>query len=337
MAGPGGGGGGGSFRGGGGGGSFRGGGGSFGGGGYGGHHHHHYHRPGFYGPRFGMFGFGPRWYRPYYGGSLGGGLMGGLFALIFLPLILIFIASILLFSSIGTAFKSVAEGGVVQYNERTVQDYAKENYAELYGANENNILIIVTVDENREDLPIWLPWVGDNVGANINLAFGGKDSAFGNAVDNFIPAEYSNAFAGGLSNIVLAMEEYVTSKNYTSFKFQNSRPDPDAPSVLVNRSELDINPETVNLALEQFEENTDIPISIIVAEDIDVYGKSIPTSAWITVIISVVLIGLAIWLFVRNMLDKRQAKKNGGNQSGNGFDGNQNGDYFGGYQNGAYR
>ncbi len=337
MAGPGGGGSGGSFRGGGGGGSFRGGGGgSFGGGGFGGGH---YHRPGFYGPRFGMFGFGPRWYRPYYGGYYGGGCLGGIFGLILFPIIIVLLAVVMLLSSVGTAFGAIASGGVVQYNEQSIQEYANKNYQDLYGTNENNILLIFTVDENREDLPICLAWVGDNIHRTVNNAFGGKGSQFANAVNQSIPEYYVNAFTKGLSDTVEIMEEYVASKNLTSsFKYDNTRPSSDAESVLINRSGLSINSDSVNMALESFTETTEIPLSIIVAEDVDVYGKSIPVGAWMTFIISLALIGLAIWLFVRNILDKKQAKKNGtynngrNNNSGNGgFGGDNNNGYGNGY------
>ena len=333
MAGPGGGGFGGSFRGGGGGGSFGGGGGSFGGGGFGGGH---YHRPGFFGPGFGMFGFGPRWYRPYYGGYYGGGCLGGLFGLILLPFIIIILAVVMLLSSVGTAFGAIANGGVVQYNEEAIQDYANDNYLELYGTNENNILLIFTVDEKREDQPICLTWVGDNIGRKVNYAFGGKGSQFEAAVNASIPKYYVNAFTQGLSNTVEIMEEYVVDNNLESFKYDTTRPAANAESVLINRSGLSIDAVSVNMALESFTEMTEIPISIIVAEDVDVYGKSIPVGAWMTFIISLVLIGVAIWLFVRNLLDKRQAKKNGYTGNNNGRGKNTDGYNNGGYGNGYY-
>ena len=334
MAGPGGGGSGGSFRGGGGGGSFRGGGGSFGGG-YGGGH---YHRPGFYGPRFGMFGFGPRWYRPYYGGYYGGGCLGGLLGLVFLPFIIIILAVVMLLSSVGTAFGAIASGGIVQYNEEAIQSYADENYVELYGNNENNILLIFTVDEKREDLPICLAWVGDNISRKVNYAFGGKGSQFESAVNDSIPKYYVNAFTQGLSNTVEIMEEYVVLNDLDSFKYDTTRPAADADSILINRSGLSIDATVVNMALESFTEMTDIPLSIIVAEDVDVYGKSIPMGAWLTFIASLALIGVAIWLFVRNLLDKKQAKKNGYTREGsnNGRGNNTNGYNNGGYGNGYY-
>ena len=326
MAGPGGGGGGGSFRGGGGGGSFRGGGGgSFGGGYRGGYHHHH--RPGFYGPRYGMFGFGPRWYRPYYGGYYGGGgCLGGLLGIIMLPFILILLAAVMLLSSVGTAFGAVASGGVVQYNEAAIQNYANENYIDLYGSNENNILLIFTVDENREDLPICLAWVGDHLHRTVRTSFGGKGSPFNSAVDQSIPKDYQFAFTQGLSDIVGIMEDYIAARNLSSSFSFSTRPDPNAQSMLINRSDLSINAETVEMALEHFTETTDIPISIIVDEDVNVYGKRVPADAWFTVIVALVLIGFAIYLIVRNILDKKQAKKNGGN--GNGGNNGNNGGYY---------
>ena len=325
MAGPGGGGNGGGFRG--------GGGGSFGGfgGGSGGYHRPYHRGPRFYGPGFGMFGFGPRWYRPYYGGYYGGGCLGGLVGLVFLPLFLILFAAIMLFSSVGTAFSAVANGGVVQYDEMKFQSYADSQYKEAFGTgdtSEDNILLVFGLDEERQQ-PYVIAWVGDNIHRNITNAFGNERTKFGQTVNNNLPTNYDNAMSKSLSNIVLDMGDYIDALNLSSsfdYDTEGQRRD----SYLVNKSTLSISEQTVNNALDQFTAQTEIPMVIVVAEAEEIFGKTIPMGSWITIIIALGLIGLAIWLFVRNILDKKQAKKNG---YGNGR--NQN-NSSGGYGNNGY-
>ncbi|MBO5314832.1 MAG: DUF1206 domain-containing protein [Clostridia bacterium] len=322
MAGPGGGGNGGGFRG--------GGGGSFGGfgGGSGGYHRPYHRGPRFYGPGFGMFGFGPRWYRPYYGGYYGGGCLGGLVGLVFLPLFLILFAAIMLFSSVGTAFSAVANGGVVQYDEMKFQSYADSQYKDAFGTgdtSEDNILLVFGLDEERQQ-PYVIAWVGDNIHRNITNAFGNERTKFGQTVNNNLPTNYDNAMSKSLSNIVLDMGDYIDALNLSSsfdYDTEGQRRD----SYLVNKSTLSISEQTVNNALDQFTAQTEIPMVIVVAEAEEIFGKTIPMGSWITIIIALGLIGLAIWLFVRNILDKKQAKKNG---YGNGR--NQN-NSSGGYNN----
>jgi hypothetical protein len=66
-----------------------------------------------------------------------------------MPIIIIVIASVFLFSALGSAFGTVSEGGVVTYDENTFQDYANRQYAAEFGgssAYEDNILIVFLTD-----------------------------------------------------------------------------------------------------------------------------------------------------------------------------------------------
>ena len=116
MPGPGGGSRGGGFGGGSRGGGFGGGGfgGGFGGGHRGGPHFGGYH----YGPR------GPHFHRHY--GYGGGGCLGGLLGMLMAPIIILFAAVVGFFGLFGSALTNISNGGQVQYNERTFQDYANE-------------------------------------------------------------------------------------------------------------------------------------------------------------------------------------------------------------------
>lgn len=331
MAGPGG-----SFKGGGsygGGGSFSGGGRGYGGyGGYGGHRGHYHGGYFFYGPRFGMFGFGPRWYRPYYGGYYGGGLFGGLFALLMLPIILVLVAAVMLLSSVGTAFSAVANGGVVQFNETKFEEFAGAEYASAFGTNENNILLVVSVPEDYEEAMDFITYRGDYLNQYILDATAGQGSAIDSIVKNTVPKKYDNAMTQALAGVTEKLAYHIEGLNLKSSFRYDTQPDPNAESYLVNKSQLEINETTVNLALNYFTETTDVPMVIVVADAEDIFGRTIPLGAWVTIIIALALIGIAVWLFVRNLLDKRQAKKNGfgkgdKNNSSGGYN-NGNGNWY---------
>ena len=95
-------------------------------------------------------------------------------------------------------------------------------------------------------------------------------------------------------------------------------------SHLTNKSNLSMDTSHTDKALKEFTERTGIPLVVVVNEDVNVFGKTQNGSDWFTVILSLALIGLAIYLIVRNILDRRQAKKNGGN----GNNGNNGGGYY---------
>ena len=296
MAGPGGGARGGGFGGGGsrGGGGFSSGGGGYRGGGYRG------------GYRGGMY-FGPRYY--------GGGCIGGLASMIFLPIIAIVMAGIILIGSVISAFVIAGQGGIVQYDENTFGDYANARYEEEFGrysGYEDNILIVFTTNETTDEY-YCIAWVGDHISRRINNMFGNEYTEFGTAVTSNINTQsYKYSLSSNLAGVVETMTDIIEFNNIDS---HTCKEDQEAPSHLVNRSELSINDDTVNTALEDFAAKTGIPMVIVVDEEEDVFGKHIPISVIITIIISaVILIGAAIALF------KAYKYRNGGPNDNNMFD-----------------
>jgi len=307
MPGPGGGrSGGGGSRGGFGGGSFGGGsrGGGFGGGGY----HGGFGGPprrGFYGgPFYGGF-FRPRRY--YYGG---GGCLGGLAGLILMAVILIVLAAVMLFSSVGTAFTDVTSGGSVKYDENTFQDYADAQYRAEFGnstAYEDNLLLVVLVDEDYYDYH-YIAWVGDHIHSDINKLFGNEQTEFGRAMNSNVNVNsYKYSLDTNLAHVVEQMTKTIEQKNLTS-SFKCSENHIQVDSHLTNKTDLAITEDTVNMALDEFTETTGIPIVVVVDDAEDVFGKTIDTGSILIVFLSVVMIGVAIYLIVKSV---RQRKENG--------------------------
>lgn len=306
------------------------GGGGFGGGhrggGFGGHHHHHY-----------GWGFGPRFYfgPRYYGG---GGCLGGLLGVLIAPFVLILFAVLIFMSTMGSAVTAFREGGVVEYDERTFQNYADECYAAEFGSSsayEDNLLIAFLVDEKCEEF-YCIAWVGDHIATDINLQFGGADSPFGRAMYSSINATY---YAYSLdSNLATAMDQMKTRvtalglpSSYTCTENHGQ-----VTSHLTNRSELSLTESTVNDALVRFTEATDIPVVIVVDEMEDVFGRTMPGEYVVTLLIGVALLALGIYLIVRAVKSNKKKDGDGGNRyTDNG--GNGNGSGYSGYTDNRYR
>ena len=331
MAGPGGGSRGGGFGGGSRGGGFGGGsrGGGFGGGSFGG---------GPRGPRRPYYGrpfFGGGWYRrPYYGG---GGCLGGALGIILAPILIILAVIIMLMGSIGalgSSFANLANGGTVRYNEAQFQEYANRQYGAEFGTStavEDNMLIVFLTNEENDGY-YCIAWVGDNIRGEINNMFGDESTHFGYTVNSCVNAEY---YAYSLdSNLATVMETMTTKvKNLglaSSFRkeYDHSKM---TESHLTNYSSLTLNAETVNVALEEFTEETGIPVVIVVDDMENVFGKSIAIYDLFTVILVIVLIGVAIYLIVRAVKNKKKGDNNNGN-GGNNNGGNEYRDAYNSYR-----
>ncbi len=312
MPGPGGGArGGGGSRGGGFGGGPRGGGGFGGphGGGFGGPHHH---RRGFY--RRGFYG--------------GGGCLGSLMGMILMPVILILLSVVLLFSSVGNAFSVISQGGVITYNEETFQDYADAQYAAEFGnstAYEDNILIVFLTDEEYYDY-YYIAWVGDHISTDINRMFGNNQTALGRSISASVnTSSYKYSLDSNLAQVVEQMKNSIADKGIDSFSCSENHTQ--VESHLTNKTDMDLTEATVNSALQSFTDETGIPMVVVVEDMEDVFGRSIPARTIITAIIAVALIILAICMIVKGVRKRKQ----GGDRDGS-YDNYRNDDYGNNYR-----
>ena len=312
------------------------GGGGFGGGsrggGFGGPHHHH-------GPFFGG------WYhRPYYYG--GGGCLGGLIGALLFPIVLILIVGILLFSMVGNAISSVANGGNVYYDEQAFQQYADQQYAaefSSYSNYENNILIVFLTNEEADGYYV-IAWVGDNIHNQINYMFGDETTTFGRVMQGSVNREYyAYSLDSNLANVMDQMGNHIERLGLpSSFRTEKESTNPPT-SHLTNRSALALTEETVNDSLKAFTEKTDIPVVIVVDNMENVFGKTIPVGDIIIVIVLVAILGVAIYFIIRIIKD-RNKNNNGGNNNQNNANNNNNnnnnnsgGGYNQNYNSGNYQ
>ncbi len=273
--------------------------GGFGGGfGHGPHHrpHYHFHRPMFWG------------FRPY-GYGYGGGCLGGLFGILLMPIIILIVAASLIMSVFGSFFR-VAKGGEIRYDEPELQEFANVQYAKEFGdssAYEDNILIVFLTNEERDGY-YTIAWVGDNITNSINYMFGDEYTEFGVEMLSNVPDYYEYSLSKNLAATVQGMAERIERLGTSSFIGKSDQTNM-TESHLTNLSSLSLNDETVNSALLDFTERTDIPI-VIVVEDMDsVFDKTISGSDIVVLVIGLGIGAFAIYMIVKAVKNR---KKDGG-------------------------
>lgn len=322
--------GGGGSRGGGFGGGFGGGGRGFGGPHHGYHHHgpHFHHRPRFYG------GFwGPRY---YYGG---GGCLGGFLGILLVPIILILFAGVLLLSTFSSAFNSVMTGGEIYYDENTFQTYADEQYAEHFGDfedYEDALLIVFAVDAETCYDYAYIAWRGDHLAREIDNMFGASGTKFGNAIESSAinSSSYKFSLDSGIASVMNDMEQHIVKLGLAD-NLTCKHEYPTFESHMVNKTELNVTPATVNSALVSFTEATGIPVVVVIEDAEEMLPKNFD---YFSVFIAIVFIVIAIVLIVNALKNRKDKGEDDGSYKGNNNNYN-NGNYNnnnGNYNNGQY-
>ena len=306
------------------------GGGGFGGGGFGGGHRGGGfgggrpggfggpHRGGFHGGFYGMPFMGGWYPRRYYGGGCFGGLLG----MLFVPIIMILMVVMFLFSAVGDTVVTVSNGGVVSYDEEVFQDYADVKYAEEFGSSaayEDNLLLVVLTSEDSSSY-CYIAWVGDHVAPEINYMMGSNGTQLGQAMNQSInTSSYKYSLDSNLAQVVKAMQTKIEALGLpSSFSCEEARSG--ARSHLTNLSQLSMTAETVNSALEAFTASTGIPMVIVVDEMEDVFGRSLPANKIGSFVISGIVLVIAIWLIVRAFKRKRTDRDTEGYRRDPGYD-----------------
>lgn len=244
---------------------------------------------------------------------------------ILVPIFMLIFAAILLFSSIGSAFGSVAQGGEIVYNEETFQDYADGCYSAEFGtskAYEDHILLVVLTYENDSDFA-YIAWVGDHIDTRVNSLFGNNNTRLGQAMNASISAaSYKYSLDSNLARVVEVMAGEIQGLGLTS-SFKCEEDHASVTPHLTNKSELSMTEATVNDALTDFAEATGISMVIVVEEAEDVFGRSVSSGDMFFVLVAVVILVIAVCLIVRAVKNSRNAGQGGQN----GRNGPQNGQY----------
>lgn len=297
------------------GGGHRSGGGGFGGGhrggGFGGGHH-----GGFGGGHHGGFGRGPRrhgfgfYYRPH-GYYYGGGFVGGLLGIILLPIFMIIIATLILVINLTSTIGIIKDGGQVVYDEETFQDYANANYYNHFSdskTEEDGLMVIILTYDDDQELA-YVAWIGDNVNNSVHDLFG-VDDEFGAYLERTVNIDnYKYSLSKDLSKVMDHMAQEVSYLGLDSAFIVQHDMSGAPSSALINRSDLDMNKDTVEDSLDRFTQSTGIPAVILVDKAENVFGRSMPVANIIIAIATLALIIFCIFYIVKSVKEKKKVKQ----------------------------
>lgn len=222
-----------------------------------------------------------------------GGIFSNLIGAILSPFIFGIIGIIL----IVVFFASVGQAGSkqIKYDESKFQSYAMGKYEELYGKNEDDILVVFLASENPENDGYYqICIVGDNVKTTINYMFGNDETIFGGALDESLSDNYNNQLLPAFRTAVGETAKAIQALGYQSNFFtdpQGTR----ARSRFINKTEyVNVNGELMEVALNEFSDKTDIAISIYVADMDDVFDRSNYT--WVLLVAGIICLLISFFL-----------------------------------------
>lgn len=248
--------------------------------------------------------------------------------MIMLPIILVLVLAIVFFGSFSTAFSNITNGGTIEYDERTMQTYGNERYAEVFGSSdayEENILIVFLVNDEYDGYYVYA-CVGDDLETDVKELFGNEYTEFGRTVVNTVNDEYYEfSLSSNLADVMTKMADEVTEISAGS---EASDKDMELCG-LTNRSSLSLNENTINKALSRFTEQTGISAAIVVDNTEAVFGKSLAIGDIFTVLFMIAGVALLVYLIYKAVRNRKNGK-------GNGQSGGQNGGYNQNYNSGGY-
>ena len=224
-------------------------------------------------------------------------------------------AALFILSVFGSAFGALASGGQVMYNNKEFEDYAMDHYYAEFGETgdsfEDNLLIAFMTDEERGGY-YTIAIIGDNVTYEISDMFGNEYTEFGAAMLSSIdPDDYTNSLSRGLESAVRRMASAVEAKNLDS-NFYDQYSHEDSPkSHVVNNSDLTVNEKTINRALEDFTERTDIPVVVVIDSMEEVFGKGFTSEDIFSIVMAVILIVIAVVIIVKTLKSRKNKSTNG--------------------------
>ena len=279
-------------------------------------------RGGGIGGRGGGFGRGPfmgGFYRPFFpmpffGYGYGGGCLSGFMGMTLLPILLFTIIasfSMNVFGSIGSSITNLANGGSYKTDDKVMAEYCEKQYAEEFDdahEYEDNILLVFLVNDGYDDF-YTMAYIGDNINDSINEMFGGRYSEYGQSLIRNLNPSYESSLSRNLAATVRDMLDEILALNLSSPFIENKGSPKDYLSHVKNESQLDVNNETLNSALQDFTEKTDIPIVIVIDDMEDVFEKSISPRDIVNILLVFLIVGIMVFYIVR-IIKGRKSKKN---------------------------
>lgn len=221
--------------------------------------------------------------------------------MLLVPFMLVVFCLIFVFGIVSSSFSAISQGGTVQYDENTMQDYASAQYDAAFatsGAYEDGLLITFLVEEGDYYNYQYIAWTGHHIRENVRDMFGGDYTALGQTIAAHINgASYKYSLDINLSDMVDDLRQQITVMGSDHYTCQEDRSA--LSSHLVNRTNISMSEETVCAALQRFTEETGIPLVLVVENSDAVLPVQYPVGAAIALVLFIAVAVLVVVLLVR--------------------------------------
>lgn len=237
-----------------------------------------------------------------YGGA---GCVGSFLGMALAPIMALVITAVVLIGFIGASVSEIANGGTVSYDEAKLQAYADGQYADIFDGTayeDNLLLVLLTYDDGYSYS--YIAWVGDHIDPQISDLLGNDDTELGKALAAYISqSNYTYSLDSDLARVMKGMAQQIKALGLES-SYTCQEQNPNAPSKLINRTNLPMTEDTVNQVLAQFTQQTGIPCTIVVEDADAVFERSIAPMSIVSVVVVAVVALVVVVSFVKKK--KRQ-------------------------------
>lgn len=192
-----------------------------------------------------------------------------------------------------------------KYNEERFREYASACYEEEFNveeAHEDNLLIVILTQKGYNEC-YYISYVGNHVKDNVCNLFGNERSEFGKLMNFTFSSNYRNSLDTKIIEVMNVMI-YQVKSNASTDSFTCDESHIKVESHITNKTNLEIDETKVNEALANFTEETEIPVTIVVDKDINVFRNGISNSTIILGFITFGLAGLSVLFTIRAIKKK---------------------------------
>ena len=243
----------------------------------------------------------------------------GLLNVIMTPIIILVIATAILIYNLVSLIGVLVNGGEIVYDQTVLDEYVSKAYNGAYetsSAKESGLAIIFFHNEDTNAVE-YLVSPGSNISSYVTEIFG-TESEFGKYLnENVHKDSYKETLASDLSSAIIHMADKVAELDLISNFVKNHDLSNMPVSHLVDNTAFALDASTVNSALNTFTEATGIPVVMVVDSAEAVFGRTIPTTDILMVVLILVVIGLVTASMVKKIKAYKTMENDFGTQSEN--------------------
>lgn len=159
------------------------------------------------------------------------------------------------------------------YSETKLETFCQQQYDAAFSdmdTYEDNLLLTIVVYEDRYDYS-YMTWVGDHINDETFEYLQGEGTELDDILARSIKSDYTHTLASDLSfairNLAEQIDEATEYGSYTCTEGHKEN-----PSGLRNLSDMDLNETLLNGTIDDFREQTGIPLVLVVEDAGDIFG-----------------------------------------------------------------